>query len=271
MYAPSGQNETFTCAVNGSELLWEMNMLNLAIPHHANELEENGIFSGSLRKVGGLFCSTLTVLVSDYSHNADICCQGRRTSNPLETCCTRLLEYGMLKNVTLIFSTIDCIQFFVHATETSKQRIKDACMQLKNEIAVTFGYYAGRPLSPFLELPQYLRDSGSVNLSWTANVTEGVDHNYTIVIHNVTSTSQEVLVETTSLHYMFDKCGEFDIHVIAVNGAGQSAPSNTVRVSLPLLPDITPVSQSLKHRVWKENGSITLQINFEVSINDCLL
>ena len=30
------------------------------------------------------------------------------------------------------------------------------------------------------------------------------------------------------LHYMFDECGEFDIHVIAVNGAGQSAPSNTV-------------------------------------------
>ena len=140
-----------------------------------------------------------------------------------------------------------------------------------NEIAVTFVYHAGRPLQPSLELPQYLRDSGSVNLSWTANVTEGVDHNYTIVIHNVTSTSQgEIFETTTSLHYMLDKCGELDIHVIAVNGAGQSSPSNTVRVSLPLLPDITPVSQSLKHRVWKENGSITLQINFEVSTNDCL-
>ena len=129
----------------------------------------------------------------------------------------------------------------------------------------------GRPLQPSLELPQYLRESGSVNLSWTANVTEGVDHNYTIFIHNVTSTSQEVLVETTSLHYMFDKCGEFDIRVFAVNGAGQSAPSNTARVSLPLLPDITPVSQSLKHRVWKENGSITLQISFEVSPKVCSL
>ena len=134
-----------------------------------------------------------------------------------------------------------------------------------------FQYHAGRPCRPSLELPQYLRDSGSVSLSWTANVTEGVDHNYTIVIHNVTSTTKEVLVETTtSLHYMFDECGEFDIQVIAVNGAGQSAPSNIVRVSLPLLPDITPVSKSLKHRVWKENGSITLQINLEVSTNDCL-
>ena len=132
----------------------------------------------------------------------------------------------------------------------------------------------GRPLQPSLELPQYLRDSGSVNLSWTANVTEGVDHNYTIVIHNVTSTANEAQIQnetTTSLHYMLEKCGEFDVQVIAVNGAGQSAPSNTVRVSLPLLPDITPVSQSLKHRVWKENGIITLQINFEVCNNDCLL
>ena len=126
--------------------------------------------------------------------------------------------------------------------------------------------HAGSPLRPSLKLPQYLRESGSVNLSWTANVTEGVDHNYTIVIHNVTSTSQEVLVETTtSLHYMFDECGEFDIQVIAVNRAGQSALSNTVRVSLPLLPDITPVSQSLKHRVWKVDGRIMLLINFEVS------
>ena len=127
-------------------------------------------------------------------------------------------------------------------------------------------YHAGRPLRPSLELPQYLRDSGSVNLSWTANVTEGVDHNYTIVIHNVTSTSQETIIETTtSLNYMFYKCGEFDIQVIAVNGAGQSVPSNTVRVSLPLLPDITPVSQSLNHRVWKVDGRIMLLITFEVS------
>ena len=64
---------------------------------------------------------------------------------------------------------------------------------------------------------------------------------------------------------MFDECGEFDIQVIAVNGAGQSAPSNTVRVSLPLLPDITPVSQSLKHRVWKVDGRIMVLITFEVS------
>ena len=97
VYAPSGQNATFTCAVNASELLWELNMLNPEIPRHANELEENGIVSGSLKNVGELLCSTLTVLVSDYSHNADICCQGRRASNTLETCCTRLLEYGKLK------------------------------------------------------------------------------------------------------------------------------------------------------------------------------
>ena len=135
-----------------------------------------------------------------------------------------------------------------------------------NGIALTVEYHAGRPLRPSLELPQYMRDSGSVNLSWTANVTEGVDHNYTIVIHNVTSTSQEVIIETTtSLHYMFYKCGEFDVQVIAVNGAGQSAPSNTVWVSLPLLPDITPVSQSLNHRVWKVDGRIMVLITFEVS------
>ena len=108
VYAPSGQNETFTCVVNGSDQLWEMNRLNLDITHHANELEENGIFLASSKNVGGLFCSTLIVLVSDYSHNADICCQGRRDSNPIETCCTRLLEYRKLK-CRSVCSTIDCI------------------------------------------------------------------------------------------------------------------------------------------------------------------
>ena len=111
VYAPSGQNVTFTCAVNGSELLWEMNMFNLAIPHHANELEENGIFVTSSKNVGGLFCSTLTVLVSDYSHNADICCYGRRASNPIETCCTRLLEYGTLKYKC---RSVQCLLGYLH-------------------------------------------------------------------------------------------------------------------------------------------------------------
>ena len=130
----------------------------------------------------------------------------------------------------------------------------------------------GRPQKPFLEVPHYLREAGSVNLSWTANITQGVEHNYTIIIHDVTSTSHNVLnVTTTSLHYILETCGKFNVQVIAVNRAGESNPSNTVRVCLPLLPDITPVSESLKHRLWKVDDQIMLLITFDVSMPKILL
>ena len=111
-----------------------------------------------------------------------------------------------------------------------------------------------------------------MKLSWMGNVTERMDHNYTIVIHNVTISSNissplTVVYETVVVPFIFlDQCGEFDVQVKAVNRAGESDPSVSVRVSLPLLPDIQPVSDSLDHRVWKESSSqLMVQILFEVS------
>ena len=113
-----------------------------------------------------------------------------------------------------------------------------------------------------------MRSSGSVKLSWTANLTEGVDHNFTIVIYNVTTTTPRMVVQETVMltHFFLDQCGEFDVQVSAVNGAGESEPSASVRVSLPLLPDTGPVSDSLDHRIWKSGGQIIVQIQFEVGI-----
>ena len=98
-YTPSGQNATLSCAVNGSdvELSWEFNGLNPEIPRLADELEKNGIFFTLPQRTGQLLSSTLTVFASEYSHEADICCQGRRTGgNRLESCCIMLIEFGML-------------------------------------------------------------------------------------------------------------------------------------------------------------------------------
>ena len=103
------------------------------------------------------------------------------------------------------------------------------------------------------------------------NLTQGVDHNYTIVIHNVTTTlSQMVEYKTVAKMYiLFEKCGRFDVQVRAINGAGESEPSDTVRLSLPLLPDIQPVSDSLQHKLWKlsGHGQVMLQIQFEVTMS----
>ena len=50
-----------------------------------------------------------------------------------------------------------------------------------------------------------------------------------------------------------------------MNGAGESAPSNNV--SIPSLPDIAPVTVSLRHQVWKSDGEIMVSVSFKVSYN----
>ena len=116
-------------------------------------------------------------------------------------------------------------------------------------------------------MPQYLRDNGTVKLSWNSNLTEGIDHNYIVIIINVTSTTLQLATyETVVLPWFwFEQCGDFVIQIRTVNAAGESDPSDSVRVSLPLLPDIQPVSDSLDHRVWKSSGHIMVQILFEVN------
>ena len=58
-------------------------------------------------------------------------------------------------------------------------------------------------------------------------------------------------------------CGLFLAYVVAVNGAGESDPSNNV--SIPSLPDMRRVTDSLTHRVWKYHGKIRVRISFVVS------
>ena len=128
-------------------------------------------------------------------------------------------------------------------------------------------FVSDRPLQPLIKMPLYLRNNGTVKLYWIANLTEGVDHNYTIMIFNVTSTGSVLVVNETVLtrYYLFEQCGEFDVQVKVLNEAGASQLSEAVRFSLPLLPDIQPVSDSLEHKVWKSKKMLLVLIIFEVS------
>ena len=89
----------------------------------------------------------------------------------------------------------------------------------------------------------------------------GVDQNFTIVLDMYT-------FETTQRYYIYQhnasdiKCS---VYIIVVNGAGESDPSHNV--SIPLLPDIGPVTASLTHQVWKYDGEIRANVSFQVSRN----
>ena len=73
------------------------------------------------------------------------------------------------------------------------------------------------------------------------------------------------IFETTQRYYIYQQNTSYikcSAYIIAVNGAGESDPSNNV--SIPLLPDIGPVTASLTHQVWKYDGEIRINVTFEV-------
>ena len=83
---------------------------------------------------------------------------------------------------------------------------------------------------PLIETPQHIRRNGSVKLSWILwivkfNISEAVDHSYTVIIHNVTKDSAPLVVvnETAVVsNYISGQCGDFEVQVKAVNRAGES-------------------------------------------------
>ena len=108
----------------------------------------------------------------------------------------------------------------------------------------------------------YIKSLGIINISWIPSSELKVEQNYTITFDMNTSTAK-----TTELYYLFeqdmsDSHIECSAYVTAVNGAGESDPSNSV--TIPSLPDIGPVTDSLTHQVWKSDGEIMLNISFEV-------
>ena len=104
-----------------------------------------------------------------------------------------------------------------------------------------------------------------INISWSATTLVGIDQNYYVFLESCRD-------ETTQLYYITEistlasikLCGTFLAYVVAVNGAGESDPSNNV--TIPSLPDIGPVTASLTHQVWKSGGEIIVNVSFEVSL-----
>ena len=122
----------------------------------------------------------------------------------------------------------------------------------------------GRPSPPMYLSVQYVKGDNVINISWTATTMMGVNQSYIIVFNGA------YMIKTTELYYTcqdqqitpYVKCGTFLAFVKAVNEAGESDPSNNV--SIPSLPDVGPVTASLKHQVWKYDGEIRVNVSFQV-------
>ena len=110
-----------------------------------------------------------------------------------------------------------------------------------------------------------------INITWTAANIFGVDHNYTIQLdtHRAKTTQPYYITQLENINFA-SHCGEFLAYVIAVNGAGESDPSNNV--TIPSQPDIGPVTASLIHHVWKSaDGDIMVSVSFQVRHDNGLM
>ena len=124
--------------------------------------------------------------------------------------------------------------------------------------------YTDRPTSPEIILSVSFVHNENLSftiISWTAATMMTVAQNYTLVFDSHT-------VETTRLYHIYyqkttNSLIDCIVYVTAVNGAGESDPSNNV--TIPSLPDIGPVTDSLTHQVWKSGCEIMINVSFGVS------
>ena len=95
VYSPVNVNATLHCAVNNTNLAWDVDGLSLDSPAQGPQLNSKGIFqSGPIISSDGVTSSSVIVFGSRelLNNNTRICCQS--FENELKETCTTLIVYG---------------------------------------------------------------------------------------------------------------------------------------------------------------------------------
>ena len=100
LYSPVDVNATLHCAVNNTNLAWEVDGLTLDHPVQGPLLNSRGIFqSEPSASSDGLKVSNVTVFGNrELNNNIRVCCQS--LINGLKENCTTLIIYGRVKSIT---------------------------------------------------------------------------------------------------------------------------------------------------------------------------
>ena len=126
--------------------------------------------------------------------------------------------------------------------------------------------HAGPPLTP-ADLATTENRVGSLNISWSLVIIEGVAVNFTVTVTHTNLSSEVSGIQDQ--HYIFTiedstSCDVYSFQVTATNSAGTGTPSQIITRSLPSLPDISPVQDSLQHSLVRTASGVTLSITFNV-------
>ena len=104
VYSPVNVNATLHCAVNNTNLAWEVDGLELNSLVQGPQLNSRGIFqSGPTTSSDGVTSSSVIVTLfgsKELNNNTRICCQS--FVNELNENCTTLIVYGKV-NTFLLF------------------------------------------------------------------------------------------------------------------------------------------------------------------------
>ena len=230
VYSPIEVNVTLQCIVNNTHLEWYIDMLTFASEIQRSKLESRKIFQfAPVTSADGLTMSTVIAFGSlTLNNHSRVCCQTLILTVVKEVC-TTLIVYGELLN--LICQTMSIMSVEIE-----------------------------RPSPPQNVSFQYTEESSLINISWTSSNLMGVEQNYTLNFDTH-------LIRTLESHYIYqqntrDSSVTCSLFIIAVNGAGESDPSD--KMFIPSLPDIGPIINSLKLQVWKSDGKVMISVSFEV-------
>ncbi len=134
----------------------------------------------------------------------------------------------------------------------------------------------GPPSSP-TNLAASENGVGSIRISWLSLPIENVSVWFTLNATNLDDTSSESIIISgiSQQHYIFTptgggntSCDVYTFQITALNESGASDPSEIITRSLPSLPDISQVEDSLQHSlVYTEEDGFTLNVTFNVIIS----
>ena len=135
--------------------------------------------------------------------------------------------------------------------------------------------FAGPPSVPS-DLTASENGAGSLNISWSLSPSSSLDEiarvpvDFTVLISNLNDSSAPPIQEggIRDHHYVLTiaGCGDvYSVQVIARNDAGSSNISEPLEVSVPSIPDVAPIEDSLQYSLAKSSlTGVTLTVTLNV-------
>ena len=126
-YSPVNVNATLHCAVNNTNLEWEVDGLAFDSDVQRSQLNSKGISQrGPIVSPGGVISSSVIVFGSiESNNNSRICCQ--IFVNELKENCITLVVYGKVNTILPLSKTLEIIFVQFRSTITTNTSVCSKC------------------------------------------------------------------------------------------------------------------------------------------------